>query len=132
MIFSVRINHMLFYGSNSAAMEKGVLMATVEEALEKETLAQIEKLSELEDGSEAKRRATEQIKNLVDSQVSIDSQKAEKKHKIIETSAKVLSVVGGLAVAVVTTMMTFQFEETGSITGFASRKVLQDDMNPKF
>ena len=107
-------------------------MATVEKALEKETLAQIEKLSELADGSEAKRRATEQIKNLVDSQVSIDSQKAEKKHKIIETSAKVLSVVGGLAVAVVTTMMTFKFEETGSITGFASRKVLQDDMNPKF
>ena len=107
-------------------------MATVEEALEKETLTQIEKLSELPDGSEEKRRATEQIKNLVDSQVSINSQKAEKKHKIIETGTKVLSVVGGLAVAVVTTMMTFRFEETGSITGFASRKVLQDDMNQKY
>lgn len=107
-------------------------MTTVEEALEMETLTQIEKLSELPDGSEEKRRATEQIKNLVDSQVSINSQKAEKKHKIIDTGTKVLSVVGGLAVAVVTTMMTFRFEETGSITGFASRKVLQDDMNPRF
>ncbi len=107
-------------------------MATVEEALEKETLSQIEKLSEMEDGSEAKRRATEQIKNLVDSSATIKSQKTEKKHKIIDMTIKAISVGGGIAVAVITTMMTFKFEETGSITGFASRKVLQDDMNPKF
>jgi hypothetical protein len=113
-------------------MEKGVFMTAVEEALEKETLAQIEKLSTMDDGSEEKRRATEQVKNMVDSQVSVSNQKIEKRHKLGETVLKAVSVVGGLVLAGVTTAMTFRFEETGSITGFASRKSLQDNMNPKF
>lgn len=108
-------------------------MATVEEELEKATLSQIENLMLMEDGSEEKRRATEQLKNLVESQVSIKSQKDDKKHKILETVIKAVSVGGSIALAGVATLMTFKFEETGAINGFASRKTIQDVMSrPKY
>lgn len=124
---------MSYYGSNSAAEEKGVCMATVEDALEKETLTQIENLMIMEDGSEEKRRATEQVKNLVESQVTLKSQKDEKNHRILDSVIKGVSVGGTLILGCVATLMTFKFEETGSINGFASRKTIQDVMNrPKF
>lgn len=108
-------------------------MATVEDALEKETLTQIENLMIMEDGSEEKRRATEQVKNLVESQVTLKSQKDEKNHRILDSVIKGVSVGGTLILGCVATLMTFKFEETGSINGFASRKTIQDVMNrPKF
>ncbi len=106
-------------------------MSKIDEALEKETLSQIENMAFLDDGTEEKRRATEQVKNLVEAQNTLESTKIDKRNKIAEIGSKLLLGLGSLALGVVTSMMCFQFEETGSVTGFASRNIINRNQNMK-